>query len=108
MVREHGPEHPSQSAAITSIAGKFSCTAETLRNWVRVWVFRRPIDALSGAARAGTSINVAMNRMYHRGRFFRADPVPRASRTARAPIDRPRDHDCERYRRARSALECVP
>ena len=35
MVREHGPEHLSQWAAITSIAGKFGCTAETLRNWVR-------------------------------------------------------------------------
>ena len=35
MVREHGPEPPSQWAAITSIAGKFGCTAETLRNWVR-------------------------------------------------------------------------
>ena len=35
MVREHGPEHPSQWAAITSITGKFGCTAETLRNWVR-------------------------------------------------------------------------
>lgn len=35
MVREHGPEHSSQWAAITSIASKFGCTAETLRNWVR-------------------------------------------------------------------------
>ena len=35
MVREHGPEHASQWAAITSIAGKFGCTSETLRNWVR-------------------------------------------------------------------------
>ena len=35
MVREHGPEHPSQWAAITSIASKIGCTAETLRNWVR-------------------------------------------------------------------------
>ena len=35
MVREHGPEHPSQWAAITSIAGKFGCSTETLRNWVR-------------------------------------------------------------------------
>jgi putative transposase len=32
MVREHGPEHPSQWAAITSIASKLGCTAETLRN----------------------------------------------------------------------------
>lgn len=35
MVREHGPEHASQWAAITSIASKFGCTTETLRNWVR-------------------------------------------------------------------------
>ncbi len=35
LVREHGAEHPSQWAAITSIAGKLGCTAETLRNWVR-------------------------------------------------------------------------
>jgi transposase-like protein len=35
MVREHGPEHPSQWAAITSIAGKIGCTAQTLCNWVR-------------------------------------------------------------------------
>ena len=36
MVREHGPEHASQWAAITSIAGMFGCTAEKLRNWVRL------------------------------------------------------------------------
>ena len=35
MVREHGAEHPSQWAAIVSIAGKLGCTAETLRQWVR-------------------------------------------------------------------------
>ena len=35
MVREHGAEHPSQWAAIASIAGKLGCTAETLRQWVR-------------------------------------------------------------------------
>jgi transposase len=35
MVREHGAEHPSQWAAIASIAGKRGCTAETLRRWVR-------------------------------------------------------------------------
>ena len=34
-VREHGAEHPSQWAAIASIAGKLGCTAETLRQWVR-------------------------------------------------------------------------
>ena len=35
MVREHGPEHPSQWAAIQSISAKLGCTAETLRRWVR-------------------------------------------------------------------------
>src|SRR5438105_14921801 len=35
MVREHGAEHPSQWAAIASIAGKEGCTLETLRRWVR-------------------------------------------------------------------------
>ena len=35
MVQEHASEYPSQWAAITSIASKFGCTAETLRNWVR-------------------------------------------------------------------------
>ncbi len=35
MVREHGAEHPSQWAAIGSIAGKLGCTAETRRKWVR-------------------------------------------------------------------------
>jgi transposase-like protein len=35
MVQEHGPEHPSQWAAITSIAGKLGCTAQTLRTWLQ-------------------------------------------------------------------------
>ena len=35
MVLEHQEEHPSQWAAIGSIASKIGCTAETLRKWVR-------------------------------------------------------------------------
>ena len=35
LVQEHAPEHPSQWAAICSIAGKLGCTRETLRRWVR-------------------------------------------------------------------------
>src|SRR5436305_323568 len=35
MVLEHQDEHDSQWAAITSIAAKIGCSAETLRNWVR-------------------------------------------------------------------------
>jgi len=35
MVVEHEAGHDSQWAAITSIAEKMGCTAETLRKWVR-------------------------------------------------------------------------
>ena len=35
MVREHAPEHTSQSAAIHSIAAKIGCSTETLRRWMR-------------------------------------------------------------------------
>ena len=35
MVLEHGQEHPSQWAAIRSIASKLGCTPEALRRWVR-------------------------------------------------------------------------
>ena len=35
MVLEHEAAHESQWAAITSIAEKIGCHAETLRNWVR-------------------------------------------------------------------------
>src|SRR5688572_18160465 len=35
LVFEQTPTHDSQWAAITSIAGKMGCTAETLRKWVR-------------------------------------------------------------------------
>ena len=35
MVFDHQAEHPSQGAAINSIAGKIGCTGETLRSWVR-------------------------------------------------------------------------
>jgi transposase len=35
MVFEHQDEHPSQWAAICSIAHKFGMSSETLRKWVR-------------------------------------------------------------------------
>ena len=35
LVFEHQDEHESQWAAISSIAAKIGCTAETLRKWVR-------------------------------------------------------------------------
>ena len=35
LVFEHRDEYDSQWAAIGSIASKFGCSTETLRNWVR-------------------------------------------------------------------------
>ncbi len=35
MVLDHQDEYNSQWQAVVSIAGKFGCTAETLRRWVR-------------------------------------------------------------------------
>jgi transposase len=33
LVRDHGPEHASQWAAIRSIAEKIGCSSQTLRSW---------------------------------------------------------------------------
>ena len=35
LVLEHAHEHPSQWAAIRSVAEKIGCTVEALRRWVR-------------------------------------------------------------------------
>lgn len=35
LVLEHRDEYETKWAAITSIAGKIGCSAETLRGWVR-------------------------------------------------------------------------
>ena len=35
MVFDHAPDHPSQWAAIRSVAEKLGCTVEALRRWVR-------------------------------------------------------------------------
>ena len=51
MVFEHTPEHSSQWAAITSIAGKIGCNPETLRNWVRQ--AEREVGTRPGHQRAG-------------------------------------------------------
>ena len=46
MVLEHQEEYDSQWAAITSIAEKIGCTAETLRSWV--WQAERDAGRRAG------------------------------------------------------------
>jgi len=41
LVYEHASEYPSQWAAITSIATKIGCSAQTLSNWIQ----RRETDS---------------------------------------------------------------
>jgi transposase len=48
LVFDHSGEYGSQWAAISSIADKIGCTAETLRRWVRQ-------AERDGGARAGTT-----------------------------------------------------
>lgn len=52
LVLEHREEYPSGWAAVTSIAQKFGCTAQTLQSWVR----QAEID---GGVRPGTSTSDA-------------------------------------------------
>ena len=35
LVQEHAPDHPSQWAAMRSVAEKVGCATEVLRRWVR-------------------------------------------------------------------------
>jgi transposase len=41
MVYEHAKDHPSQWAAITSIASKIGCSSQTLSSWIK----RRETDS---------------------------------------------------------------
>jgi transposase len=52
LVLDHERQHPSRWAAISSIAGKIGCTAQTLSDWVK----KAEVDS---GARAGISTEVA-------------------------------------------------
>jgi Transposase. len=52
MVLDHEGEHPSRWAAISSIAAKIGCTAQTLNEWVR----KAEVDS---GVRAGIPTEVA-------------------------------------------------
>ena len=52
MVLDHAGEHPSRWAAVSSIAAKIGCTAQTLNEWVK----KAEVDS---GARAGVPTEVA-------------------------------------------------
>ena len=87
MVFEHRTEHPSQWAAIVSIAAKIGCTAQTLSNWVRQVERdqgRRPGPTTDDRERikALERENVASSAGHTRSCARRAHILPRRSSTA--------------------------
>src|SRR3954447_5042405 len=52
LVLEHEKEHPSRWAAVSSVAGKIGCTAQTLNEWVK----KKEVDS---GTRAGVPAEVA-------------------------------------------------
>jgi transposase-like protein len=52
MVLDHASEHPSRWAAVSSIAAKIGCTAQTLNEWVK----KAEVDS---GVRAGLPTEVA-------------------------------------------------
>jgi transposase-like protein len=87
LVYEHAKEHGSQWAAITSIASKIGCSAQTLSTWIK----RREIDT---GQRAGvTSEEDARIRALEREvkELRRANEILRKASAyfAQAELDRP-------------------
>jgi transposase len=87
LVLDHEHEHPSRWAAITSIASKIGCTAQTLNEWVK----KAEVDA---GKRAGISTDVAekMKALERENRELRqANEILRKASAyfAQAELDRP-------------------
>jgi transposase-like protein len=87
MVLDHEGEHRSRWAAITSIAGKIGCTAQTLNEWVK----KVEVDR---GQRAGVSTDMAdkMKALERENRELRqANEILRKASAyfAQAELDRP-------------------
>ena len=86
LVREQPPQHPSQWAAITAIAPRLGCTAETLRRWL--------LDDEAAGGRAGPAADEAarVKALEREVRELRrANEILRKARAycAAAELDRP-------------------
>jgi transposase len=87
LVLDHEHEHPSRWAAITSIATKIGCTAQTLNEWVK----KAEVDA---GKRAGVPTEMAerMKALERENRELRqANEILRRASAyfAQAELDRP-------------------
>ena len=87
MVFDHQAEHPSQWAAINSIAGKIGCTGETLRSWVR------PVEKDQGLRGGPRRMRAPGSRPLERenGELRQANEILRKASAyfAQAELDRP-------------------
>jgi transposase-like protein len=87
LVLDHEHEHPSRWAAITSVAAKIGCTAQTLSEWIK----RTEVDA---GKRAGVPTETAerMKALEREVRELRqANEILRKASAyfAQAELDRP-------------------
>ncbi len=87
MVLDHEGEHPSRWAAISSIAAKIGCTAQTLNEWVK----KAEVDS---GVRAGVPSEVAekLKALERENRELRqANEILRKASAyfAQAELDRP-------------------
>jgi transposase len=87
MVLDHEGEHPSRWAAISSIAAKIGCTAQTLNEWVK----KAEVDS---GVRAGIPTEVAekLKALERENRELRqANEILRKASAyfAQAELDRP-------------------
>lgn len=102
MVFEHAHEHPSQWAAIQSIAEKIGCSGETLRNWVRQ-AERDQLPSVRFSTTESAESGMTANNM------SAAEPCdhssPTAARSAAAPTARSSDRW---YRRVASCSHSTP
>ena len=87
LVLDHEPEHPSRWAAVSSVAAKIGCTAQTLNEWVKKF----EVDA---GKRAGVPTDMAakLKALERENRELRqANEILRKASAyfAQAELDRP-------------------